>query len=64
VSTIAPITPLGAHWLCPCSAAQPHPRSTLTPVVTIVSLIEPACPFCGRKFRPGYRRDQTERKQA
>jgi hypothetical protein len=36
----------------------------LTPVVTIVSLIEPACPFCGRKFRPGYRRDQTERKQA
>lgn len=45
-----------AHWVCPCGQ-EPPKRSGSTPVTTIVSLREPACPFCGRGFREEYRRE-------
>jgi hypothetical protein len=50
------LKPRGDYWLCPCSSEKRHPRSSLTPVVTIVSLLEPDCPFCGRRYRPECRR--------
>jgi hypothetical protein len=37
----------GEHWLC-----NPCERATRT----LVSLREPCCPFCGRKYRPEYQR--------
>jgi hypothetical protein len=42
-------------WECPCGTAPPEPGATATPVRTVVSLREPECPFCGRRYRDAYR---------
>jgi hypothetical protein len=41
----------GRWWVCPCG--RDHPSSGAR---TIVSLTQPACPFCGRKFCDEYKR--------
>jgi hypothetical protein len=46
----------GDDWECPCGLEPPKPGSTLAPTQTVVSLREPTCPFCGRKFREEYPR--------
>jgi hypothetical protein len=48
-----------AHWVCPCGD-EPPKQVGATPAGTIVSLMEPACPFCGRKKEDEYRRDGAE----
>jgi hypothetical protein len=45
-----------AHWECPCGKEPPRRRHGATPVVTLVSLREPACPFCRQGFAEDYRR--------
>jgi hypothetical protein len=45
----------GRWWECPCG--RDHPASGAR---AIVSLTQPACPFCGRKFREEYKRDDAE----
>jgi len=44
-----------AWWECPCGRRKPRPEMTTIPVRTIVSLMRPACPFCGRMFRDEFR---------
>jgi hypothetical protein len=51
-----PLSPYG-DWRCPCSDKKPSELSGLTPLETVVSLLERRCPFCGRKYKPEYRRD-------
>ena len=49
--------PLGTviGWECPCGKEPPRRGSNLTPELTVVSLREPRCPFCGSAFREQYR---------
>jgi hypothetical protein len=42
-------------WECPCGKEPPGRWSTTTPVRTVVSLREPVCPFCGRRYQDEYR---------
>ena len=58
VVEVGPPTKLcpAAHWSCPCGS-EPLRRGRATPVATLVSLREPSCPFCDRRFRDEYRRD-------
>jgi hypothetical protein len=51
--TLAPAT----AWECPCGHDKPEPGQTMTPVRTLVSLMAPRCPFCGRDYRDDYRVD-------
>jgi hypothetical protein len=46
------------HWLCPCGS-EPVGRG----YGTFVSLREPACPFCGRKFKQEYERAGDDRQE-
>jgi hypothetical protein len=39
------------YWECPCGRG-PRTPSGSKPVRTLVSLRAPACPFCGRAYRP------------
>jgi hypothetical protein len=48
-----------AHWECPCGTEPPKRSDGATPVVTLVSLREPACPFCGGGFDEEYRRPKV-----
>jgi hypothetical protein len=49
--------PTEPHWVCPCGSEPPKREGAAAPHATIVSLMEPACPFCGRKMKDVYRRD-------
>jgi hypothetical protein len=51
-----------AGWECPCGRELAKSGNTATPVRTVVSLREPACLFCGRRYKDEYRvpRDQNE----
>jgi hypothetical protein len=42
-------------WECPCGKEPPYIRATTLPVRTLVSLHEPVCPFCGRRYEDEYR---------
>ena len=46
-----------SYWECPCGR---EPGRSTRPVRTVVSLREPACPFCGRAFRPEWMRPEPE----
>ena len=45
-----------SYWECPCGQEPPRKPGGATPVRTTVSLREPRCPFCDRKFREEWRR--------
>jgi len=45
---------LHTHWECPCGTEQK--QNGAAPVLTIVSLRVPACPFCGGQYREEFRR--------
>jgi hypothetical protein len=47
--------PRGSYWACPCGEEPAKPGGA-TPCGTIVSLREPFCPFCGRRFAEKFRR--------
>jgi hypothetical protein len=48
------------HWVCPCGTEPPGRGHG-----TILSLREPVCPFCGRKFFSGGKfRDEYRRPSA
>jgi hypothetical protein len=53
--TAPPVAP-GGDWDCPCGQEKSRRAGGSTPVRTIVALREHKCPFCGRAFRPEYRR--------
>jgi hypothetical protein len=38
-------------WGCPCGREPPKRPGAPRPVRTLVSMREPSCPFCGRKYR-------------
>jgi hypothetical protein len=42
-------------WECPCGREPAKNRNTATPIRTLVSLREPRCPFCNRRFKSEYR---------
>lgn len=42
-------------WECPCGHEPPKHKNAAAPNWTLVSLMQPACPFCGRKYRDEYR---------
>jgi hypothetical protein len=44
----------GRWWECPCGTEPPRRPSSATPVRTVVSLMEPTCPFCGLAYRKEY----------
>jgi hypothetical protein len=44
-----------AWWECHCGREKPRRETSTIPVRTIVSLMRPACPFCGRMFREEFR---------
>jgi len=44
----------GESWICPCGDETPKNSNGATLGKTIVSLREPVCPFCGRKFKEEY----------
>jgi hypothetical protein len=46
--------PAGGCWSCPCGQAAPRSDRHARPVMTLVSLREPRCPFCGGKYRAEY----------
>jgi uncharacterized protein DUF3631 len=46
---------LAPYWLCPCGQDEPKTLGGAKPVETRVSLREPRCPFCKRKYLPEYR---------
>jgi len=50
----------GRHWACPCGSEQPK-RGSPAPRATRLSLREPACPFCGQKFREEYVRSGQDK---
>jgi len=50
----APLVPADS-WECPCGRAPAKPGSTTTPVRTVVSIREPACPFCGAGYKDEFR---------
>lgn len=52
----AAMSAYGIWWECPCGTEPPKRGRTATPVRTVVSLMQPACPFCGRAYQPEYRR--------
>jgi hypothetical protein len=56
VKLASELTP-ASHWACPCGMEKPKPGQTTTPVRTVVSLIQPRCPFCGKAYRDEYRMD-------
>jgi hypothetical protein len=39
-----------AGWECPCGQEKPKRGATATPNFTLVSAMEPFCPFCGRIY--------------
>jgi hypothetical protein len=41
-------------WQCPCGSDPPKHPGSPTPTLTLVSLREPRCPHCGRRYRPEY----------
>jgi hypothetical protein len=52
-----------AWWECPCGREPPASEFSATPVRTEISLTQPECPFCGRKYHEEYRvppRDAAE----
>ncbi len=42
-------------WECPCGREPSKRGSTVVPLRTLVSLMQPACPFCGRKYEDEFR---------
>jgi hypothetical protein len=48
------IEPPASTWTCPCGTETPG-AGAATPAGTVVSIREPKCPFCDRKYKPEYR---------
>ena len=46
--------PPATEWECPCGS-EPPKSGTAIPVRTLILLREPACPFCGGRYRGEYR---------
>ena len=42
-------------WKCPCGQEPTKHENAAVPNWTLVSLMQPTCPFCGRKYRDEYR---------
>jgi hypothetical protein len=51
-------------WECPCGQEAAEPGSTTRPVRTLVSLREPACPFCGGPFEKRYRPEAAKARRS